>query len=183
MTDDARQQLEHAERAVRGASLKAIAVLGVALPLGYFVLPSLMHFPTALPERIAFAAHAAAVVMACVVVAVLMVSTGRRRSLQDLGGAAAGPPTPWLAVRIAFLQNTLEQAVLASVLYLALATLVGGRWLSLIVVAVMCFVVGRVLFWRGYPAGAPGRAFGMTLTMIPTVVGYLAVIVLLVLGF
>jgi hypothetical protein len=98
----------------------------------------------------------------------------------DIGGSAAGPPSKRIAVQVAFLQNTLEQAVLAVGLYLALATLLAGRWLVLIPVGVFFFVVGRVRFFRGYPVGVEGRALGMTCTMLPTVVGYLVALVLLV---
>jgi hypothetical protein len=38
--------------------------------------------------------------------------------------------------------------------------------------------VGRVLFLRGYASGAGGRSLGMVLTMLPTLLGYLLVIVL-----
>ncbi len=67
--------------------------------------------------------------------------------------------------------------------YLALATRLSGPWLSLIVTAVVLFGVGRLLFFRGYRRdhrGAKGRAFGMTLTMWPTLVGYLLAIALII---
>ena len=37
-------------------------------------------------------------------------------------------------------------------------------------VAAMLFVIGRVLFWRGYASGAPHRALGFALTFYPQVV-------------
>jgi hypothetical protein len=83
------------------------------------------------------------------------------------------------AVEEAF-RASLEQAVLASGLYLALATLLTGAWLSLIPVAVVFFGIGRVLFLRRYHEGAAGRAWGMTLTLMPTMLGYLLAIVLVV---
>jgi hypothetical protein len=172
--------LEHAEQAIRKASLVALLALGVAVPLGYFGLARLVAFPTALPDRLAMAARASIFVLVWVLVGVGMVSTGRRFSAADSGGSAAGPPSERIAIRVAFLQNTLEQSVLAVGLYFALATLLEGAWLSLVPVAVLFFGLGRVLFLRGYPRGAAGRAPGMTLTLMPTLLGYGLAIVLVV---
>ncbi|MCZ2996086.1 MAPEG family protein, partial [Acinetobacter baumannii] len=68
-----------------------------------------------------------------------------------------------MAIRIAFLQNSLEQAVLASGAYLALITLLAGPALSLLVSAAVLFGIGRVTFFLGYQRGAPGRGFGFVL--------------------
>jgi uncharacterized membrane protein YecN with MAPEG domain len=38
------------------------------------------------------------------------------------------------------------------------------RWLSVVPLAAIAFVVGRLLFMRGYERGAPARALGFTLT-------------------
>ena len=171
--------MDRAERAIRLAGLISLGALAGAVPLGYFLFPMVVEFPEALAERLAFAAQASVFVLLCVVVAIGMVSTGRRFSPADIGGSAARAPSEKIAVHVAFLQNTLEQAVIAVGLYLALATLVSGAWLSLIPVGVVFFLVGRVLFLRGYERGVEGRALGMTLTMMPTIMGYLLVLVLL----
>jgi len=172
--------MAQAERSIRVAGLVSLLALAVAVPTGYFLMPMIVTFPEVLPERLAFAAQASLFVLLCVVVAIAMVSTGRRFSPADISGSAARPPSAKIAVQIAFLQNTLEQAVIAVGLYFALATLVSGPWLALIPVGVLFFLTGRVLFLRGYAKGVEGRALGMTLTMTPTVLGYLLVLVLLV---
>lgn len=169
-----------AERAIRRAGLLGLLALGLAVPAAYYIVPAILELPESMPERLAFAARASSIVMLCVLVAVGMVSSARRSSPADIGGSAAGPPSPKLAIRVAFLQNTLEQAILAVVLYFGLASLLSGDWLSLIVVGVIFFVVGRVLFLRGYAGGAEGRALGMSVTMIPTAVGYGVAITLMV---
>src|SRR3546814_5279956 len=56
-----------------------------------------------------------------------MVSRGRFHSAIDNPGSAFAPPSPAIAVQVAFLQNTLEQAVAAVGAHLALATLISGR--------------------------------------------------------
>lgn len=170
-----------AERSIRSASIICLVVLAAVVPMGYFLMPMIFDFPEALSERLAFATRASFFVLLCVVVAIVMVSSGRRFSPEDIGGSAAGPPSENIAIYAAFLQNTLEQAVIAAGLYFALATLVTGPWLSLIPVGVLSFLIGRVLFLRGYARGVEGRALGMTLTMMPTVLGYVLVPVLLVL--
>jgi hypothetical protein len=169
-----------AERSIRMAGLISMLALAAAVPAGYFLRPAIFTFPHALPERIAFAAQASVVVLLCVVVAIAMVSTARRFSPADIGGAAARPPSDKLAIYVAFLNNTVEQALIAVGLYFALATLVSGAWLSLIPVGVLLFVLGRILFLRGYAQGVEGRSLGMTLTMTPTIFGYVLVLVLLV---
>ena len=171
--------MERAERSIRKAGLVSMLALAAAVPAGYFLFPAVFDLPGELPERIAFAAQASVFILFCVVVAIGMVSTGRRFSPADIGGSAARPPSDRIAINVAFLQNTLEQAVIAVGLYFALATLVSGPWLSLIPVGVVFFLVGRVFFLRGYAKGVEGRALGMTLTMTPTVLGYLLVLVLL----
>jgi hypothetical protein len=173
--------MAQAERAIRHASLIALSAVGVGVAVGYALLPRILEFPAALADRLAFAAQAGVFVLLWVAVGILLVSSTRRLSPQDIGGSAAGPPSERIAIYAAFLQNTLEQAVLAVGLYIALATLVSGRWLSLIVVGVVLFAIGRILFLRGYRRGVRGRSLGMTLTMMPTMLGYILVLALIAL--
>lgn len=171
--------MRQAERSIRVASVISVLALAAAVPAGYFLMPAIFAFPEELSERLAFAAQASLFVLLCLVIAIAMVSTARRFSPHDISGSAARPPSEKIAIYVAFLQNTLEQAVIAVGLYFALATLVSGPWLALIPIGVLFFVTGRVLFLRGYSNGVEGRALGMTLTMMPTVLGYLLVLVLL----
>ncbi|MFW6076685.1 MAG: MAPEG family protein [Hyphomicrobiales bacterium] len=171
--------MARAQRTIRRNGLLALLAVPAAAALGILVLPRLVEFPTDLADRLAFALQASVLVLFWVAVGVLMVSTARMSSPRDIGGSAAGPPSERLAVRIAFLQNTLEQAVLAAGLYVALATLLSGDWLSLIVVGVVFFGAGRVLFLRGYAKGVDGRSLGMSLTMMPTLLGYALALVLI----
>lgn len=172
-------EMADAERTIRRAGVLSLVILAVTAPLAWALLPALVDFPRHLDQRLAFAAQASLPVQLCLLTAVAMVSTGRRFSPDDIGGSAAGPPGPRIAVQSAFLQNTLEQTVLAVGAYFAYAATLGGAALSLIPVAVVLFVAGRVLFYRGYRRGVTGRAFGMTLTMMPTLLLYLIAIIAL----
>ncbi|MCE8001618.1 hypothetical protein [Billgrantia ethanolica] len=171
--------MQRAEHKIRSAGALGFVLFGMAVGAAYWLLPVFIAFPVELGERLAFAARAGAVVLFCVLVGVGLVSTTRRFSPEDIGGSAAGPPSERLAIYVAFLQNTLEQAVLAVGFYVAYASLVAGAWLSLIPVSVAFFIVGRVLFLRGYRQGVEGRALGMVLTMTPAIVGYPVVFILI----
>lgn len=178
---DAPDQIDmvRAEKTIRVSGTISLLIVLVAGALGYWLLPTVIRFPEALADRLAFAVQVSSVVLFVLLVAVGMVSTGRRFSPDDIGGAAAGPPSDRIAIKAAFLQNTLEQAVLAVGFYLAFASLASGPWLSVLPVSAACFVVGRVLFYRGYVRGVEGRAFGMTLAMMPVILGYPAVFILM----
>lgn len=151
----------------------ALIACFIILGISYVLLPRVFLFPDALAERIAFALQVDLFIMFWIVVGVRMVSRGRLRSEADINGSAFGPPSSKIAIKIAFLQNTLEQAVSALGAHLALATLVSGSALSFLVGATVLFAAGRITFYVGYPYGAGGRAFGMVMTMLPTVLGYL----------
>ena len=170
------------ERAIRRDTTIATGVTLAAFAAAFWIGPALADLPTALAERMAFAALCWAVPGFALLVGVLMVSTARRFSAQDIGGQAAGPPSDRLAIKAAFLQNTLEQTVVAGGFYFALAAVAGGAWLALLPVAAGLFVLGRVLFYIGYHRGAQGRALGMALTMMPGALGYPLVLGLAVSG-
>lgn len=156
----------------------ALAVLFciAALGAGYFLLPRVITFPVEFAERMSFVLQADLFVFVWVAISVRLVSRGRFYSPEDIRGSAYAPPSPRIAVRAAFLQNTLEQAVMAAGAHLALATLLKGAELALILVAVVLFSVGRITFLIGYPKGAGGRAFGIVTTSLPSALGYLLAI-------
>jgi hypothetical protein len=157
---------------VRNALLASL-FCALVLAGAYFGLPLLFSFPTRLDERLAFVLKADLFIILWLAVAVRMVSRMRFVSADDNRGAAYAPPSPRLAVKAAFLQNTLEQSVIAIGAHLALATLIEGPALALIVGAVALFMAGRAAFLSGYPRGAGARAFGMVTTALPSILGCL----------
>jgi hypothetical protein len=170
------------EFAIRKGSLIAIVATIFGFIAAYQLAPLVADLPQARADRLAFAALCWALPCFVLLVAILMVSTTRRYSPEDIGGQAARGPSDRLAVKAAFLQNTLEQTVLAAGFYFALAAVAGGAWLALLPVAAGLFVIGRIFFYRGYRAGAGGRALGMALTMIPATLGYPLVCMLALTG-
>lgn len=168
---------------IRWAALRSLVVCTIATVLGYSILSRVFEFPTELPERIAFAFKANLFVLLWVLVAVGMVSRGRRQRVEDIWGSAFGPPSPSLSIKVAFLQNTLEQAVMAICVHLVLAVMISGPNLSLIIVSVFLFGLGRIFFYRGYSSGAGGRAFGMVTTALPILFGFVVAVSITLLKF
>jgi hypothetical protein len=172
--------LEAEQRQIRKQSTQAL-LLCAAISVGCALfLPKLVTLPSEVGARLAFAIQTSAVHFAIVMLAVRLVSSGRYRSAADIGGAAKGPPSPDLAVKVAFLQNTLEQAFLGVGAHLVLASVAGGRWLALLIASDVLFAIGRFSFYRCYSDGAGARAFGMATTALASLTCYLAAGVLLI---
>lgn len=174
------QQLQKEERRIQVISSVAFLVALASFVLGYYLLPLVFAFPETLAERLAFAAQTSVFILLWVVGAIGVVSYRRRKSAADIRGSAYAPPSPYIAVWVAFLQNTLEQAVIIIGAMFALATLLQGAMLSVLPVAAVLFGVGRIAFILGYPGGAASRAFGMSLTMAPALLGYMLALALIV---
>lgn len=164
--------LKAEQRKVLARGGAALAVGAGALFAAYFLLPPYWKFPTEPAERLVFALQADAFIFLWVVIGIQRVSSGRYRSAADSRGSGFGAPSPAIALKVAFLQNTLEQAFVAIGAHLALAAASGGPLLALIPASVALFAGGRIAFLIGYPHGAGGRAFGIVLTMIPSYVLY-----------
>ena len=57
-------------------------------------------------------------------------------------------PSPALAIKVAFLHNTLEQSFLGVGAQLLLGSIAEGRWLGLLIASAVLFAIGRVSFYR-----------------------------------
>ncbi len=93
----------------------------------------------------------------------------------DGGGLSNGTEQAWILQ--ATLQNTLEQTVLAVLVHIIWAVMMPQTWLSALPVAVSMFIIGRVLFVRGYRRGASARALGFALTFYPSVLMLIAIVI------
>lgn len=162
------QDLSAAMAGVRRQAAWSFLLCAPVLGAAVWWLPQQFEFPAQMGERLAFAARASLLIVIWVLIGVGTIARLRRKTPQDNAGSAYGPPSEQLRVPLAFLQNTLEQAVLAAFAILALATVEGEAPLAYVVAMVALFAVGRITFRRGYPRGAPGRAFGIVTTLLPT---------------
>ena len=160
------------QRVYRGAAL-AFVVCSAILGLAHMFLPRLVQFPgDDLASRLTFWAGASLFVVIWIMAGVGMVSRGRRHSVEDIRGSAYSPPSDRIAVPVAFLQNTLEQSVVAMFVQLALILLVGSDALPLVAGSVLLFGIGRATFLAGYPKGAGARSFGMAVTALPSLFAF-----------
>jgi hypothetical protein len=91
------------------------------------------------------------------------------------------PADRWLMAARAVLQNTLEQTVLATLVFLALAILLPPAWLGILPAAALWFLLGRAIFAFTYVRGAAARSFGFASTFYPTLAGLFAAVLLLAL--
>jgi len=158
----------------------AIASLGLAIACGY-----------RWPAQAANVSPAQTIkwdvlVIACLAINIAMLARHRFFTPDDIDGGGLAKGTPTALILQSTLQNTLEQAALAIPVHVAWAIVMPATWHLAIPAAATLFVIGRVLFWRGYAAGAPARALGFALTFYPSMLMLMAIVVMLlatVVGF
>lgn len=172
-------QLAQEVRRIQIGAAKAATFCVASLVAGHYLLPRIFSFPNDVLGAVLFTIRVDLFVLLWVVVGVGLVSHARRQTTADIRGSAFGTPTPQIRIKIAFLQNTLEQTAIAVGSHIVLATLVSGPALSSIVVATVLFGIGRISFYRGYPHGAAARAFGLVTTTLPSLLALLLSVVLM----
>lgn len=100
-------------------------------------------------------------------VMILMIGRlAQRRFFDDtvIDGEAFPPGSPgWVDQRV--LANTVEQAVLAGLIWPFAALTLGGQ---VVLYLGFGFAVARLAFWYGYHRAPPLRAFGFAATFYPT---------------
>jgi len=150
-----------------------IAALGVLLLL-LEVAPSLLAGITEPIDdpihRIAFAARWM-LVPGLTLLAGIWVAA-RRGFLPDAIDGTRTPTNHNLEINLRYNQNTLEQTVLAAIAWTGLSLALPHQQLYLIPAMAVAFALGRVTFWIGYLLHPMGRAFGMVMTIIPTVAAF-----------
>ncbi len=93
---------------------------------------------------------------------------------QDIDGAGLSKPSEGTKVLQAVLQNTLEQSVIATIIYIAAGFTLQVNYLPLVPTAAILFFIGRILFLAGYSRGAASRSVGFALTFYPSVALFVA---------
>lgn len=169
---------------LRGSAL-ALVIAGATLAAAWTWLPPplvAVGDGLAAGEQLAYALKTELPVLFWLAGALRAVSGARFNSPADIRGSAFAPPSPRLEVRVAVLQNSLEQTVLFIGAHLILASVLRDAELVLLPAMVLLYLVGRIFFAAGYARGASGRSFGMALTAAPTIFGLVAAAVLMVLG-
>jgi hypothetical protein len=156
---------------------KQRGVVRGVIPAGLVTLVSLAGISLLIPPnmlpidepgaRIAWAAPWLLLPVLTLMISIMRVANHRFDTPEDIDGSGLTIGTPRIQILRAVLQNTLEQTVMAGVLYLVWAAVMPHYWLRVIPMAAILFATGRLLFTRGYARGAGGRAMGFGLTMYP----------------
>ena len=151
-----------------------------ALPAFIIVPATLLHArelfafvalpPDGAADRLAFAIHWMLWPGLCLLAGIVVAA--RRGFVPDAIDGTRTPASHSLEINLRYNQNTLEQIVLACPAWAALAVSLPLDSLCLIPAMAMLFVVGRAAFWIGYVLHPMGRAFGMVLTVLPTLASY-----------
>ena len=154
-------------------ALSLLAAIAVALLVGRTrgrCSPALVPPADDLATRLAFAVRWL-LAPGCMLLVGIVVA-GRRGFYPDAIDGTRTPANHGLEIGLRYNQNTLEQVVLAGIAWLGLAVSVSHANLAFIPAMALLFVVGRATFWLGYLVAPTARAFGMTMTVLPTVVAY-----------
>lgn len=155
----------------RKVAMGAVPALMIALAV-YYIFGSRARTEALDWSAVETAIKAALAPALCVMASIGKVANVRFFSANDIGAGTSIQHSQHLDIENAILRNTLEQAFLAVILYVALATQV-ARPQPLIIALAALFVTGRLFFSLGYKRGAGGRAFGFGLTFYPSAIGLL----------
>lgn len=128
-----------------GATLLALAVAVTVPPAA--VLPE-HDFPAALVQALKWDV----LLVACLAVNIAMLARHRFFTPEDIDGGGLSKGMAQAQLLQSTLQNTLEQVILALSLHMIWATAMPWSWQAAVPTAAILFLVGRVLFWRGYPS-------------------------------
>jgi len=163
-------QLRQEQRGVLRGAAAAAAVCAIVLGASHLLLPRVVALPgDDLDSALRYWVGTSLLIVIWLMAGIRLVSSGRRRSAEDIRGSAYGQPSPRIAVQAAYLQNTLEQVVVMMVTQFAMLMLLRSAAMPLVAASVVLFGVGRLSFYRQYPNGAGARSFGMALTALPSI--------------
>jgi len=158
---------------IRGmASAMMVSVL--ILILGAYLDPFSYELISDIQGRTEVLAISIILPVLCLIISIGRLAKFRFFSPDDIDGSALSKGSEDAAILQSKLQNTLEQCVIAVMVYTAWCFLMPVSFLSAIPLSSMLFAVGRVLFFNGYKNGAASRAFGFALTFYSTLVLFLS---------
>ncbi len=151
----------------------SLAAAGVVVLVG---VRARMLFASVLPDaddlatRLAFAVRWLLAPGALLLAGIFNV--GRRGFYADAIDGTRAPANHGLEIGLRYNLNTLEQCLLVAIAWPALATGLPHAQLAFIPAMACLFVAGRIAFWIGYLLHPTARAFGMTMTVLPTAAAY-----------
>ena len=157
------------QKGVLRGMASVVALVAIALAGAILLRPdALLPVGSSLEGRLAWAAAWLILPALCLLVVIGRLAGHRFRTPQDIDGSGLTSGSEDAHVAQAVIQNTLEQTVLAALVYGAYCAAMPRGWLAAIPAAAVLFVLGRILFAAGYRRGAAGRALGFALTFYAT---------------
>lgn len=160
---------------MKGAALGAFSSVVVLLLSGY-LNPFGYSDSMSTLDSLSVAIRASAIPAFFLLIAIARVANHRFLTPEDIDGGGLTGGSERVKLLQALLQNTLEQSVLAALVYCAWAVVMPSALLSVVPVAALCFGVARILFFSSYQNGAPSRALGFSLTFYPSALMLLGVV-------
>lgn len=140
-------------------------VVGIASPVvGYYLLAGLVPATEDLATRLALGFRW--MVFPALAVVIGFMAAGSARFSSGFADGTEPPTGSALNMHRRYLQNTLEQFAYFFVVQMALVTLLPATALHLTPILCVQFLLGRLLFWRGYLKNPAYRAFGLTLNHV-----------------
>ena len=154
----------------------SISLIVVGLKFNPFGYP----FDINLEKRLRVAAKSCLPLAIVFAVSIGRLAKHRFFTPNDIDGSGLTQASAQAQVLQSIIQNTLEQSLLAAIAYTIWSVLMPGNLLSVVPLASIAFIVGRIMFIIGYSYGAPARALGFTLSFYFTngMLAYLAYFIL-----
>lgn len=163
--------LDDKQRGVLTGMAAAVSIAALVLALAIVLRPAvLLPVGSSLEGRLAWGAMWLMLPALTLLLAIGRLAGHRFRTPQDIDGSGLTGGSEDARIAQAVIQNTLEQTVLAALVYGAYCATMPRGWLAAIPAAAVLFAVGRLLFALGYRRGAPGRALGFALTFYGTAI-------------
>lgn len=160
--------LSEKQRGVRKGIVAGGAVTLVCIIGSLLFGPELLPDESTTADRIAFALKADVLIALWLGLSIGNLARHRFFTPEDVDGGGLTSGTERAKVLQATLQNTLEQSVLAVLVHMIWIVATPAAWALTVPVAVILFIIGRIMFVRGYSGGAPSRAVGFALTFYPS---------------
>jgi hypothetical protein len=151
-------------------ALPAFVVVALTLDHARDLFAFLALPPDDPSARLSFALRWMLLPGVCLLLGVIVAA--RRGFVPDAIDGTRTPTSYSLEINLRYNQNTLEQVVLACIAWSSLAIALPIAQLTLIPAMASLFAVGRIAFWIGYLIHPMGRAFGMVITVLPTLASY-----------
>lgn len=150
----------------------ALAIVFLGASLNPFAFDNLLSFS----DRLSIAIMSGVIPIVFLTFTITRLARHRFFTPEDIDGGGLTEGTHRAKELQSLLQNTLEQSLLAIVVYSAWSVVMPTTWLSVVPIAAIAFGLGRVFFFAGYKNGAPSRAIGFTLSFYPSVVMLIGIV-------